>query len=166
MKVSMQKLLKTNVEKMSAFGSEQMLLKTRYLGFSSEYVDENKRGYSKCEATDQAASQPEDAECGLLPAALLPLQQPVGVAHRDAAEVSPPPPNARSMRRMQDPNFREVRRITNLLLRHIHHEPRRESLGKTAEKQCPVSRDVSENKGVIRRESNPFVTLSHSNKKS
>jgi hypothetical protein len=29
MKVSMQKLLKTNVEKMSLFGSEQKLLKTK-----------------------------------------------------------------------------------------------------------------------------------------
>jgi hypothetical protein len=34
-----------------------------------------------------------------------------------AAEIAPTHPNARLMRRMQDSNFREVRRITNLLLK-------------------------------------------------
>jgi hypothetical protein len=34
-----------------------------------------------------------------------------------AAEIAPTHPNAKLMRRMQDSNFREVRRITNLLLK-------------------------------------------------
>jgi hypothetical protein len=34
-----------------------------------------------------------------------------------AAEIAPTNPNARLMRRMQDSNFREVRRVTNLLLK-------------------------------------------------
>ena len=34
-----------------------------------------------------------------------------------AAEIAPTHPNARLMRRMQDSNFREVRRLTNLLLK-------------------------------------------------
>jgi hypothetical protein len=34
-----------------------------------------------------------------------------------AAEIAPTHPNARLMRRMQDSNFREVRRVTNLLLK-------------------------------------------------
>ena len=40
MKVSLQKLLKTNVEKMSAFWSEQKLLITNKLKFSSKYNHE------------------------------------------------------------------------------------------------------------------------------
>ncbi len=40
MKVSQQKLLKTNEEKMSAFRPEQMFMKTNELKISSEYVIE------------------------------------------------------------------------------------------------------------------------------
>jgi len=42
LKVSQQKLLKTNVEKMSAFVLPQKMMKTRDLKISSKYVDENK----------------------------------------------------------------------------------------------------------------------------
>jgi hypothetical protein len=42
LKVSLHMLLKTNVEKMSAFGSEQILLKTKNLKISSKYVIEKK----------------------------------------------------------------------------------------------------------------------------
>jgi hypothetical protein len=43
--VSLQKLLKTHVEKMSTFGPEQMLLKTSQLKFSSDYIYEK---YGSC----------------------------------------------------------------------------------------------------------------------
>ncbi len=79
-----------------------------------------------------------------------------------ATEIAPTHPNARLMRRMQDSNFREARRITNLLLKLKRHELRMEALRKRAEKQAPVSRDVLENKGVIHEESKPLETLSHS----
>ena len=39
-----------------------------------------------------------------------------------AAEIAPTHPNARLMRRMQDSNFREVRRVTNLLLKLKRHK--------------------------------------------
>jgi hypothetical protein len=39
-----------------------------------------------------------------------------------AAEIAPTHPNARLMRRMQDSNFREVRRLTNLLLKLQRHQ--------------------------------------------
>jgi len=42
LKVSQQKLLKTNVEKMSDFVLPQKVLKTSNLKISSKYVDENK----------------------------------------------------------------------------------------------------------------------------
>jgi hypothetical protein len=45
-----------------------------------------------------------------------------------AAEIAPTHPNARLMRRMQDSNFREVRRVTNLLLKLKRHERRMEAL--------------------------------------
>ena len=51
-----------------------------------------------------------------------------------AAEIAPTHPNARLMRRMQDSNFREVRRLTNLLLKLKRYE----------RKMGAVSRDVSE----------------------
>jgi hypothetical protein len=79
-----------------------------------------------------------------------------------ATEIAPTHPNARLMRRMQDSNFREARRITNLLLKLKRHELRMEELRKRAEKQAPVSRDMLENKGVIHEESKPLETLSHS----
>jgi hypothetical protein len=68
-----------------------------------------------------------------------------------ATEIAPTHPNARLMRRMQDSNFREARRITNLLLKLKRYELRMEALGgKGAEKQGRVSRDILENEGVIR----------------
>ena len=39
-----------------------------------------------------------------------------------AAEIAPTHPDARLMRRMQDSNFREVRRVTNLLLKIKRYE--------------------------------------------
>jgi len=55
-------------------------------------------------------------------------------AYERAAEIAPTHPNARLMRRMQDSNFREVRRLTNLLLKLKRYE----------RKMDAVSRDVSE----------------------
>jgi hypothetical protein len=49
-----------------------------------------------------------------------------------AAEIAPTHPNARLMRRMQDSNLREVRRLTNLLLRIKRYERQMEALQKTA----------------------------------
>jgi hypothetical protein len=45
-----------------------------------------------------------------------------------AAEIAPTHPNARLMRRMQDSNFREVRRLTNLLLKLKRHQRKMEAL--------------------------------------
>jgi len=47
-----------------------------------------------------------------------------------AAEIAPTHPNARVMRRMQDSNFREVRRLTNLLLKIKRYERQTEGLAK------------------------------------
>jgi hypothetical protein len=47
-----------------------------------------------------------------------------------AAEIAPTHPHARLMRRMQDSNFREVRRVTNLLLKLKRHQRRMEALEK------------------------------------
>jgi hypothetical protein len=58
-----------------------------------------------------------------------------------AAEIAPTHPNARLMRRMQDSNLREVRRLTNLLLRIKRYESQMEALGKT-----PTLHDVLETK--------------------
>jgi hypothetical protein len=66
-----------------------------------------------------------------------------------AAEIAPTHPNARLMRRMQDSNFREVRRLTNMLLKIKRQERRMDALEKGDEKRARVSRDVPENKGVI-----------------
>ncbi len=44
-----------------------------------------------------------------------------------AAEIAPTHPNARLMRRMQDSNFREVRRVTNLLLKIKRYERKMEA---------------------------------------
>jgi hypothetical protein len=79
-----------------------------------------------------------------------------------ATEIAPTHPNARTMRRMQDSNFREARRIINLLLKLKRHELKMKALGERAEKQSPVSRDMLQNKGVIRGESKPLKSLSHS----
>jgi hypothetical protein len=43
-----------------------------------------------------------------------------------AAEIAPTHPNARTIRKMQDTNFREVRRVTNLLLKLKQEERRKE----------------------------------------
>ena len=61
-----------------------------------------------------------------------------------AAEIAPTHPNARLMRRMQDSNFREVRRLTNLLLKIKRYERQREALEKTAAFQdVPETKEVS-----------------------
>jgi hypothetical protein len=60
-----------------------------------------------------------------------------------AAEIAPTHPHARLMRRMQDANFREVRRLTNLLLKMKRYERQKEALGKSA-----ALHDVLETKGV------------------
>ena len=52
-----------------------------------------------------------------------------------AAEIAPTHPNARLMRRMQDSNFREVRRLTNLLLKLKRHERKMEALEQEDEKE-------------------------------
>jgi hypothetical protein len=60
-----------------------------------------------------------------------------------AAEIAPTHPNVQLMRRMQDSNFREVRRLTNLLLRLKRYERQSETSKETAPFQ-----DVAEKKGV------------------
>jgi hypothetical protein len=45
-----------------------------------------------------------------------------------AAEIAPTHPDARLMRRMQDSNFREVRRVTNLLLKLKRYERKVETM--------------------------------------
>ncbi len=65
-----------------------------------------------------------------------------------AAEIAPTHPNARVMRRMQETNFREIRRVTNLLLRLKRYELQREALERGHEKPRRGSRDVSETKWV------------------
>ena len=59
-----------------------------------------------------------------------------------AAEIAPTDPNAWVMRRMQDTNLREVRRLTNLLLKIKRYERQTETLEKTA-----ALHDVLETKG-------------------
>jgi hypothetical protein len=49
-----------------------------------------------------------------------------------AAEIAPTHPNARVMRRMQDSNLREARRLTNLLLRIKRYERQVEVIEKSA----------------------------------
>jgi hypothetical protein len=60
-----------------------------------------------------------------------------------AAEIAPTHPNAQLMRRMQDSNFREVRRVTSLLLKLKRHEHRMKLWKNTA-----VCHDISETKRV------------------
>ncbi|HMD84000.1 MAG TPA: hypothetical protein VKO18_04780 [Terriglobia bacterium] len=60
-----------------------------------------------------------------------------------AAEIAPTHPNARLMRRMQDSNFREVRRLTTLLLKIKRYQRQMEGVGKSA-----ACQDVPETKGV------------------
>ena len=51
-----------------------------------------------------------------------------------AAEIASTHPNARLMRRMQDSNFREVRRVTNLLLKIKRYERKMGALEQDDEK--------------------------------
>jgi hypothetical protein len=51
-----------------------------------------------------------------------------------AAEIVPTHPNARLMRRMQDSNFREVRRVTDQLLKLKRYERKMKALEKNDEK--------------------------------
>jgi hypothetical protein len=51
-----------------------------------------------------------------------------------ATEIAPTHPNARLMRRMQDSNFREARRIINLLLKLKRHERKMKALEQDDEK--------------------------------
>jgi len=56
-----------------------------------------------------------------------------------AAEIAPTHPNARLMRRMQDSNFREIRRVTNLLLKLKRHQRKMEALGQDDERGHEIS---------------------------
>jgi hypothetical protein len=51
-----------------------------------------------------------------------------------ATEIAPTHPNARVMRRMQDSNFREARRIINLLLKLKRYERKTKALEPDDEK--------------------------------
>jgi hypothetical protein len=64
-----------------------------------------------------------------------------------AAEVAPTHPNARLMRRMQDANFREVRRITKLLLKIQHQRRRFEESAATLDERIAVQENVIEPDG-------------------
>jgi hypothetical protein len=78
-----------------------------------------------------------------------------------AAEIAPSHADALPMRRTQDANMREVRRLINLLLRIKRYERQMEALGKKAALQ-----DVPEMKGVSSLESECPKDLSHSNENS
>jgi hypothetical protein len=65
-----------------------------------------------------------------------------------AAEIAPTHPTARLMRRMQDSNFREVRRLTNLLLKLKRHEHRMEASRNRDGNRFKFSGDVLENTGT------------------
>ena len=62
-----------------------------------------------------------------------------------AAEIAPADADALLMRRMQDANMREVRRLTNLLLKIKRQERKMEALEASDE---DVTHDVSENTGT------------------
>jgi hypothetical protein len=78
-----------------------------------------------------------------------------------AAEIAPSPADALLMRRTQDANMREVRRLINLLVKIKRYE---RQLG-ASEKTTPLQ-DVSETKGVSSLESECQIDLSHSNEGS
>jgi hypothetical protein len=78
-----------------------------------------------------------------------------------AAEIAPSHAEALLMRRTQDANMREVRRLINLLLRIKRYERQMEALGRKAALQ-----DVPEIKGVSSLESECPKDLSHSNENS
>jgi hypothetical protein len=69
------------------------------------------------------------------------------------------------MRRMQDSNFREVQRVTNLPLKIKRQEWRIEAL-KVDEKRGRVSRDLLQKKGVNARKPKSTKSLSHLSKRS
>jgi len=56
-----------------------------------------------------------------------------------AAEIAPTHPNARLMRRMQDSNFREIRRVTNLLLKLKRHQAKMEASGEDDDNRREIS---------------------------
>jgi hypothetical protein len=56
-----------------------------------------------------------------------------------ATEIAPIHPNARIMRRMQDSNFREARRIINLLLKLKRHERKMKAQGQDDEKDGSIA---------------------------
>jgi flagellar basal body rod protein FlgF len=60
-----------------------------------------------------------------------------------AAEIAPTHRNATLMRRMEDSNFRQVARVTSLLIRMKRHELQMKALENTA-----VLQDVLETKRV------------------
>ncbi len=74
-----------------------------------------------------------------------------------AAEIAPTHPNARVMRRMQDSSLREVRRLTNLLLKVKRYQRQTRGLEETA-----AFHHVSETKGDSRLAQKCHKTLSHS----
>jgi len=78
-----------------------------------------------------------------------------------AAEIAPSHADALLMRRTQDANMREVRRLTNLLLRIKRYERQMAALEKTAAFQ-----DVPETKGVSCLEQKCLKALNHSNTES
>ena len=59
-----------------------------------------------------------------------------------AAEIAPAHPNTRLMQRMEDSNFRQVARVSNLLLKIKRQATREEEL----QQQSSESREVDENK--------------------
>jgi hypothetical protein len=82
-------------------------------------------------------------------------------AYERAAEIAPTHPDARVMRRMQDSNLREVRRLTNLLLKIKGYERKMQALEEAAPFQ-----DVLETKEVRSLAPECPEPLSHSNENS
>jgi hypothetical protein len=78
-----------------------------------------------------------------------------------AAEIAPSHADALLMRRTQDANMREVRRLINLLLRMKRYQRQVEALGEKA-----ALHDVPESKGVSSLESECPKDLSRSNENS
>jgi hypothetical protein len=78
-----------------------------------------------------------------------------------AAEIAPTHPNAMLMRRIQDSNFREIRRLTNLLLKIKRYERQMEKSEKTA-----ALHDVTETNEVSGLPPECPTPLSRSNESS
>jgi hypothetical protein len=66
-----------------------------------------------------------------------------------AAEIAPNHPEARLMRQMQDSNLREVRRLTNLLLKIKCYERRKEAFGRKMKQQLKESKKSKESKILL-----------------